>query len=530
MESMMVKTHRRRTWPQAAGLLILLLIGLMAVDLYGDEAPGDPGRADLITLDGMKLLRHELERAPVQFKHDTHTDVIKADGLDCSTCHLSETSGRLSQKFMRLADENYERTMEVYHSNCIGCHQRRLDNDQESGPVTCGDCHRRDPEYTDNRQPMGFDHSLHARHIAATHNKCESCHHEILLTEDEENEEAKRKPSSCRDCHLKVDSRDVPSMSRSAHWACLDCHRQLDAAGKSSGPSRCAGCHDAAKQAAWKIDPNPPRLDRDQPDNVIVSSGIQAPGAHRMKPVRFPHKAHEGYTDTCRACHHGHMQSCSTCHTLDGKHQGAGITLENAFHSFKLDGTCINCHEGSKKRPECAGCHAPMAQNEIPQSACTVCHGGDQQGSPTPKNAQEAEAGTAIAAQTFSFSPGTIPETVLIDSLESKYKGSLFPHRKVIDALLKGYDGKPGVAASRLAAVFHRTNDTLCQGCHHNTPVGQLPPSCTSCHSAPFDENNLNRPGLKGAYHLQCVGCHQKMGLDNLQGCSDCHKPHASKE
>ena len=35
---------------------------------------------------------------------------------------------------------------------------------------------------------------------------------------------------------------------------------------------------------------------------------------------------------------------------------------------------------------------------------------------------------------------------------------------------------------------------------------------------------NWNKPGLMGAYHLQCMGCHKEMGMEKPVSCTDCHK------
>ena len=37
------------------------------------------------------------------------------------------------------------------------------------------------------------------------------------------------------------------------------------------------------------------------------------------------------------------------------------------------------------------------------------------------------------------------------------------------------------------------------------------------------DPDKLNIPGLNGAYHRQCVGCHVEYESDII-GCTDCHE------
>lgn len=57
-----------------------------------------------------------------------------------------------------------------------------------------------------------------------------------------------------------------------------------------------------------------------------------------------------------------------------------------------------------------------------------------------------------------------------------------------------------------------------CISCHHYAPTGKIPP-CSECHAKP---TTLGQPGLKGAYHRQCLGCHQQWSGTN--DCVNCHK------
>jgi hypothetical protein len=111
-----------------------------------------------------------------------------------------------------------------------------------------------------------------------------------------------------------------------------------------------------------------------------------------------------------------------------------------------------------------------------------------------------------------------VPKKVVIKDLVDKYEAVEYPHGKVFDAMVKKLDG------SKLARYFHYDENTLCLGCHHNTPAGDKPPKCGNCHGAPFNENNLHRPGIKASYHQQCMGCHQQMGITEYLSCTSCHK------
>ena len=135
-----------------------------------------------------------------------------------------------------------------------------------------------------------------------------------------------------------------------------------------------------------------------------------------------------------------------------------------------------------------------------------------------------------LAASTPLFaamSADDAPETVEIDSLAEMYEAVTFDH------------------------AAHVTMVESCSFCHHHT-TGSAPEnetcsrchqeeeeassvSCIECHEAKrfsaqylnqLEENPLlfhvGKPGLKGAYHQNCIGCHEK--IDGPTGCQDCHE------
>jgi len=61
-----------------------------------------------------------------------------------------------------------------------------------------------------------------------------------------------------------------------------------------------------------------------------------------------------------------------------------------------------------------------------------------------------------------------------------------------------------------------------CQTCHHFSPAGRIP-ACKECHGAPNTPSTLRQPGLKGAYHRQCLSCHREWSHDTQ--CTVCHIP-----
>jgi hypothetical protein len=81
----------------------------------------------------------------------------------------------------------------------------------------------------------------------------------------------------------------------------------------------------------------------------------------------------------------------------------------------------------------------------------------------------------------------------------------------------------------------HSTGDgpaqASCARCHENSP-GATEVACSSCHlaewAAPLQAESgavvryhIDIPLLKGALHLQCVGCHQ--AESGPTGCQECH-------
>ena len=87
-----------------------------------------------------------------------------------------------------------------------------------------------------------------------------------------------------------------------------------------------------------------------------------------------------------------------------------------------------------------------------------------------------------------------------------------------------------GMKDSPLANYFHSDPGTMCQGCHHNSPLSKTPPACVSCHKnivgqASFDPREANRPGLLAAQHGQCMSCHKDMAVKPVAtACTECHK------
>jgi predicted CXXCH cytochrome family protein len=194
------------------------------------------------------------------------------------------------------------------------------------------------------------------------------------------------------------------------------------------------------------------------------------------EPVAFSHEAHTLMAEDCATCHHhseaGQTPSCNKCHDASSASKESGIPgLKDAYHRL-----CMGCHREMEMGPTgCAECHAAKAV-KVAQKA------------PVPVR-KKAEKG---------------PEILILGALEKRYEPVTFSHD------------------------MHTLMADDCATCHHHSEPGQTP-GCHECHGAPFDPKNLNMPGLKGAYHLQCMGCHQEMDSGPV-GCTECHGKKAGQK
>lgn len=118
-----------------------------------------------------------------------------------------------------------------------------------------------------------------------------------------------------------------------------------------------------------------------------------------------------------------------------------------------------------------------------------------------------------------------LPQVITLDSMTEYFEGVTFDHAMHVEAA------------------------ETCSTCHHHTAGEPAVPQCASCHQVPrattaacqschpaqpFSAEYLrerekdrgrfhvDKPGLKAAYHLNCMGCHEEVG--GPTGCEDCHQ------
>ncbi len=78
--------------------------------------------------------------------------------------------------------------------------------------------------------------------------------------------------------------------------------------------------------------------------------------------------------------------------------------------------------------------------------------------------------------------------------------------------------------------TFHASMDIKlggpCSSCHNDFKE-HPPQACDRCHGLPDESDDPARIGLKGAYHRQCIGCHQRQSNQAAAptDCASCHHP-----
>ncbi|MFH2093747.1 MAG: sulfate respiration complex hexadecaheme cytochrome HmcA [Pseudomonadota bacterium] len=475
------------------------------------------------------------EMPAVGFSHDLHTRAV--DGK-CAACHV-EKEGVFAFKFKRTQELA---SMDLYHQGCIACHEEKKSAKENFGPLAdeCRSCHIEkqtvEKQTIDSSwKAIDFNRSLHYIHEktkeikgtdTADSSNCSACHHKY----NEKTKEifvAKGEEESCSYCHASETKDNIRSLRDASHDSCVKCHQTLKDKEIAAGPVSCEGCHDAVKQSQIKTVADVPRLKRNQPDQVAImgwKKGSKETTAF-MDAVAFDHKFHETATQSCKTCHHQTLKKCNDCHGTDGGGLNGGfVSLGQAMHNADSSKSCVGCHQQATKNIDCAGCHSMVASDkkQSPES-CKKCHTltpGELDGS----DAQMAARGV-ITKRTSEYKTvlaNKIPEKVEIDILSKEYKAAIFPHKKVVDAIAAR------VEKNLMAKVFHTDQAALCMGCHHNGPKTLEPPKCASCHSR-NGSGAEGMPGLKGAYHGQCIGCHQKMEVASVIA-TDCVKCHEAKQ
>lgn len=143
---------------------------------------------------------------------------------------------------------------------------------------------------------------------------------------------------------------------------------------------------------------------------------------------------------------------------------------------------------------ECKSCHNISSKSETP--SCKTCHGATFSFNDLKGSGLKAIAGKKIMPEYFTFNE------------DSKiFEPVTFPH------------------------ILHYDLIGNCKECHHHSSSESQTPRCSTCHGAPFGSENisLGKPGLKGALHQKCIGCHKEYEVGPVI-CVDCHKKYEPKK
>lgn len=155
--------------------------------------------------------------------------------------------------------------------------------------------------------------------------------------------------------------------------------------------------------------------------------------------------------------------------------------------------------EGSSSRSRPTSASRPSSSSAA-SAACAACH---TCANPTRQDTCLRPCGRA-EAQAREFARKHGPDVVVLDELANRYLPVPFDH--------KGH--------ARMAEMTGG-----CAVCHHYTPEGAAHPACKTCHEISAARADIRKPGLKGAYHRQCLNCHREWSHDTK--CVACHLPKA---
>jgi len=89
-----------------------------------------------------------------------------------------------------------------------------------------------------------------------------------------------------------------------------------------------------------------------------------------------------------------------------------------------------------------------------------------------------------------------------------------------------GEDDRVGVDIKELHDLMGIKLGGPCASCHDDM-ASNPPQSCRRCHRLPNEPDSPSRIGLKGAYHRQCIGCHERQLKPAFApaACASCHHP-----
>lgn len=126
--------------------------------------------------------------------------------------------------------------------------------------------------------------------------------------------------------------------------------------------------------------------------------------------------------------------------------------------------------------------------------------------------------------QVMSMDADDAPQSVILDSMKELYQEVTFDHEMHVE--MNGCstchhhttgDGPANKSCNRCHATSIATDTVSCSDCHEIT-AGVAAASLKTEDKSLY---HIDKPGLKGAFHLQCLGCHRMES--GPTGCHECH-------
>lgn len=218
--------------------------------------------------------------------------------------------------------------------------------------------------------------------------------------------------------------------------------------------------------------------------------------------VVFDHIKHaEQYKLPCQGCHHespvarDNVQSCGTCH---------GIEFDEAFKASHVTAmtdkaSCVTCHHSEFK----ASSWDHAAHMDDYGLDCTSCHHGEDI-EPEPSNCADChESGLGQKAPNDPAMP------FIANAVHTRCADC---HQDMFDEGLAGCKNCHEFTNTR--ALFAETG---------KADVDAVSADCMVCHEGQKLADLI--PNRMGAFHGQCMACHQEAGKGPFQKdqCKQCH-------
>jgi hypothetical protein len=109
---------------------LLFLFPLIAFSSVKSMDKTGEKRPDILTIDIPSSPDHK-DMPAVKFKHDLHSQATEGQ---CIKCHEKKDEITIF-KFKRTQDVSGQKFMDLYHDNCIACHEDTKKTNQATGPM-----------------------------------------------------------------------------------------------------------------------------------------------------------------------------------------------------------------------------------------------------------------------------------------------------------------------------------------------------------------------------------------------------------